>query len=994
MFNRVLAGAMALALVGCTGDSTTESSSLDPTPSSIAASSVVSVSSVAISSVATQPSSSAPAISSLALSSSSATVSSASNVAGNFALGEAVYVAQCQACHNPDGKGFGQDLTQLSTVEYPTFEALVTYNNNEMPWNKGFECEGDCALNVTRYIVDHYKGIDWTTAGSSSSAAPVIPSVDVPALIQSEDFMAFEDSTPENKGSCGDVNQPVDLQPKAAGGGTCDVNWTDAGEWLEYKISVPEDKIYTIGVSLAATNANKTVTVSVNGAAVGSTTAPTNGWTAFGTVMINNVALDAGDHVVRVTMDTGGVNFDYIEFKISDNQSGIVGDAARGKVLYMMPSQGCAGCHGENGEGLGIQKIYSDRNEFIVDDVVLNLADYLRQAMPRANPDLCGAQCSADIAAFILGQSWNEGVEEEKPIACEMVGSAQDHLNSPLRMLTKNQLSHLLADTFAPLNINPNNIAKDLADDTVLAGFATNYGKGANFFQVSALDNWGKEIGTRAANNYANLMGCNIDNAGCVENYLKQFGRLLFRRTLIAGEVTTFKAIATAAGGGKPAVEAVTLALILAPQTNYEMYAQTANRTLLSGAEIASKLAFLIWDRAPDSDLIAAGEAGELNTSANVKAKAAQMLDDARAIDGIGFFYDNWLSLNALQDAEPATQGVTKEDLAGECASTPQCQGLYSGATDCKLSEGAVCYCGADVCGVKAGDDNNQNVASVRAARDEIARVSAYLTLEQDAKLGDIFTSRTAVVDDALAAMYGVNTNGAPQYAGGAVVQLNAQRRSGLLTRSAFMRLGAHELDSGISARGNNVRTNVLCDPIPEPSADILAQFPKLPPDYDLTFRQKLEQVHLKAGGACQGCHELMDPIGFMFENYDGLGRYRTEYTLVDNEPEQGQQPGPTFTVDVDSTGEIFERIKPFDLPKNFDSAIDFSEALASSETAAACYAEKWFIRANGRFITQEDICSSDAMFTRFKNNNYSLKEMIYAIVTSSSFRFRNADAQ
>ena len=994
MFNRVLAGAMALALVGCTGTSTTESSSSDPTPSSTAASSVMSVSSVTASSVISLPSSSAPASSSQPLSSTSGAASSVTNTAGDFALGEEIYLAQCQMCHDSNGKGFGQDLTLLSNTEYPSFEALVTYNNNEMPLNKGFECEGDCALNVTRYIVDYYNGIDWSAAGSSSSAAPVIPSVDVPALIQSEDFVAFEDTTPGNKGNCGDVNQPVDFQPKAAGGGTCDVNWTEAGEWLEYKISVPEDKIYNIGVSLAAINVNKTVTVRVNGAAVGSVAAPTNGWTAFGTVIINNVALDAGEHVVRVTMDTGGANFDFIEFKVSANQSGVVGDAARGKPLYMSKEQGCAGCHGENGEGLGIQKIYSDRNEFVTDGQVLNLADYLRQTMPRANPGLCGAQCSADIAAYIRGQNWNEGVEEEKPIACEAGGTAQDHLNSPLRMLTKHQLSHLLVDTFPSLNIDPANIAKDLADDTVLAGFATNYGKGANFFQISALDNWGKAIGTRAANNYANLMGCNITNAGCVENYLKQYGRLLFRRTLSTAEVTTFKAIATAAGGGKPAVEAVTLALILAPQTSYEMYAQTASRTPLTGAEIASKLAFLIWDRAPDSDLIAAGEAGELNTSAKVKAKAAQMLDDARAIEGIGFFYDNWLSLNALQETAAVIQGVTKEDLAGECASTQQCQGLYSGATDCKLSEGAVCYCGTDICGVKAGGDGNQGVASVRAARDEVARVSAYLTLEQDAKLGDLFTTRTAVVDGALAAMYGVSTNGAPQYAGGAVVQLNAQRRSGLLTRSAFMRLGAHELDSGISARGNNVRTNVLCDPIPEPSADILAQFPKLPPDYDLTFRQKLEQVHLKAGGACQGCHELMDPIGFMFENYDGLGRYRTEYTLVDNDPAQGQAPGPTFTVDVDSTGEIFERIKPFDLPKNFDSAIDFSEALATSETAAACYTEKWFVRANGRFITQEDICSSDAMFTRFKNNNYSLKEMIYAIVTSSSFRFRNADAQ
>ena len=1009
MLNRVLAGAMALALVGCVANDTpTESSSSTPDAiSSSPASSVMPVSSIASSS-SIRSSSSLAASSIAVVSSSQAPVSSAaasstapvaSECAQSVEAGQTAY-SNCVNCHGAVGSNGVTTGGSPGGVIAPTDSvwgknnyaiSLSQYINDYMGSFSG--CTGDCADNVAAYLTSKTNQAWCPESGSSSSSAPVVPAVTVPAIIQSEDFIAAEDSTPENKGNCGDMNQAVDLQPKAAGGGTCDVNWTDAGEWLEYKIAVPEDKIYNIAVSLAATNTNKTVTVSIDGVAVGQATSPANGWTAFGASNINNVALDAGEHIVRVTMNTGAANFDFIEFTLSNNQSGIEGDATRGKTLYMSAAQGCAGCHGENGEGLGIQKIYSDRQEFIVGSEVLNLPDYLRKTMPRANPDLCGAQCSADIAAYISAQNWNVGVEEEKPIACDG-GTAADHLNSPLRMLTQSQLSHLLADTFAPLNLNAGNIAKDLADDTVLAGFATNYGKGANFFQIAGLDKWGKEIGTRAANNYSALMGCAITTTSCVDNYLKQYGRLLFRRSLTTAEVTTFKAIATAAGGGKPAVEAVTLALILAPQTNYEMYAATTTRKQLTGAEIAAKLAFLIWDRAPDDALIAAGEAGELQTAAQVKTKAEQMLADPRAFDGIAFFYDNWLSLNALKE-EPqggATGAVTLENLKGECASTAQCQGKYTGATDCKISAGAVCYCGNTVCGIKTG--TTANIANAQSARDEVARLSAYLTLEQNGTLGDIFTSRTAIVDADLAKLYDVSTSGAPLYRGGSVVQLNPQQRAGLLTRSGFMRVGAHELDSGISARGNNIRTNVLCDPIPEPSADILAQFPKLPPDYDLTFRQKLEEVHLKAGGACQGCHELMDPIGFMFENYDGLGRYRTEYTLVDKDPAAGQQAGPTLTVNVDSTGMLLERIKPFDLPQHFDSALDFSEALAGSDTAAECYATKWFIRANGRFMNQGDICSADALFTRFKNNNYSLKEMIYAIVTSSSFRFRNPDAQ
>jgi hypothetical protein len=35
-------------------------------------------------------------------------------------------------------------------------------------------------------------------------------------------------------------------------------------------------------------------------------------------------------------------------------------------------------------------------------------------------------------------------------------------------------------------------------------------------------------------------------------------------------------------------------------------------------------------------------------------------------------------------------------------------------------------------------------------------------------------------------------------------------------------------------------------------------------------------QLH-RASAACAGCHAKMDPIGFALENFDALGRYRTE---------------------------------------------------------------------------------------------------------------------
>ena len=42
-----------------------------------------------------------------------------------------------------------------------------------------------------------------------------------------------------------------------------------------------------------------------------------------------------------------------------------------------------------------------------------------------------------------------------------------------------------------------------------------------------------------------------------------------------------------------------------------------------------------------------------------------------------------------------------------------------------------------------------------------------------------------------------------------------------------------------------------------------------------MTMRQQME-AH-RANPACAGCHKMMDPIGFAMENFDGIGKWRTE---------------------------------------------------------------------------------------------------------------------
>ena len=82
----------------------------------------------------------------------------------------------------------------------------------------------------------------------------------------------------------------------------------------------------------------------------------------------------------------------------------------------------------------------------------------------------------------------------------------------------------------------------------------------------------------------------------------------------------------------------------------------------------------------------------------------------------------------------------------------------------------------------------------------------------------------------------------------------------------------AKENDSDVVSRGKFIREMLLCQPLPPPPANVNAVPP--PPDGKTTQRQRINQH--SADPTCAGCHSLMDPLGFAFERYDGVGKYRT----------------------------------------------------------------------------------------------------------------------
>jgi hypothetical protein len=132
----------------------------------------------------------------------------------------------------------------------------------------------------------------------------------VPGTIEAEDFdaggegVAYRDTTAGNAGGAY-RDTDVDIEPTADGGGGYNVGWMPAGEWLNYTISIPESRTYTLTARVAASGPGGTFHVEFDGVnKTGPLTIPnTRGWQSW-TDVTATVTLDAGVRSMRVVADS------------------------------------------------------------------------------------------------------------------------------------------------------------------------------------------------------------------------------------------------------------------------------------------------------------------------------------------------------------------------------------------------------------------------------------------------------------------------------------------------------------------------------------------------------------------------------------------------------------------------------------------------------------------------------------------------------------------
>jgi len=337
----------------------------------------------------------------------------------------------------------------------------------------------------------------------------------------------------------------------------------------------------------------------------------------------------------------------------------------------------------------------------------------------------------------------------------------------------------------------------------------------------------------------------------CAREVLEQVGRLLYRRPLTEAELNTQMAIARDAATDLKDFYAglrVSLTnLLVSPMFLFrqENIENVGGRYRLDGYTKASRLSHLLWDTAPDDELLRAASSGELHTQKGLARQVDRLLNSPRLEQGVRAFFADMLGFDEFKT-------LTKDTA------------IYPKFTNVLVSQ----------------------------AQEQTLRTITALLVKDRGDYRDIFTTRKTFLTPSLGILYAVPVvvdrpiNTPELWV--PVEYPEGDARTGILTHASFVALHSHPGRSSPTLRGKALREIFLCQKVPQPPGNV--SFEDVQDDTHAerkTVRARVN-AHL-TNPVCAGCHKITDPIGLALENFDSAGGYR----LTEN----GE--------DIDTSGEL-----------------------------------------------------------------------------------------
>jgi Protein of unknown function (DUF1592)/Protein of unknown function (DUF1588)/Protein of unknown function (DUF1587)/Protein of unknown function (DUF1585)/Protein of unknown function (DUF1595)/Ca-dependent carbohydrate-binding module xylan-binding/Planctomycete cytochrome C len=411
-----------------------------------------------------------------------------------------------------------------------------------------------------------------------------------------------------------------------------------------------------------------------------------------------------------------------------------------------------------------------------------------------------------------------------------------------------------------------------------------------------------------------------VDQREAAREILARFATRAFRRPVKAEEVERFlKLYDKSAKSGERFENRIRLTLsgvLVSPHFLFRVELDPPNAKTgavypINEFELASRLSYFFWSSMPDDELFALAAQGNLRK--NLDAQVKRLLKDPKSAAFVQNFAGQWLTIRKLDTINPDPKVFPQFD---------------------------------------------------KELRDAMRRETELFfdaILREDHSILDFLDADFTFVNERLAKHYGI-----AGVKGSAFKRVKLPpERGGVLTQASILTLTSNSTRTAPVKRGKWVLEQILNTPPPPPPPDV----PNLPQETELTgsLRQVMEQH--RANPVCASCHERMDPIGFAFENFDAIGRWRDK---------DGKYP-------IDSSG-VLPDGKTFKGPGELKTILKDKKDLFGR-----CLTEKLLTYALGRGVEDYDKCAVDKILGVLDKNDYRFSVLLMETIRSEPFQMRTA---
>lgn len=340
----------------------------------------------------------------------------------------------------------------------------------------------------------------------------------------------------------------------------------------------------------------------------------------------------------------------------------------------------------------------------------------------------------------------------------------------------------------------------------------------------------------------------------------------------------------------------------------------------ISNLELATRLSYFLWSSMPDDTLLRAAYYEDLHDLQVLNREAKRMMNNPKFQRFSESFATQWLGV--------------EETLISPMADKK----LFPEFTD----------------------------ALRQSMKKEVIDYFHYVFTERR-NLLELLNSDYSLLDESLAEYYGVPGVEGSEFR---PVNVAGHGRGGILGMGAVLTATSLPNRTSPVLRGQWVLDQILGTPAPPPPPDV----PELGEDSDgkhdeLDVRAVLEKH--RESPACAGCHNKMDPIGFVMENFDAVGRWRTYY--------KGLATIDPTAVMVNGT--------------EVNGPVELREYLTGEkEKFAKNFSRKMLSYALGRGIAFTDSQVIRDMTTGLLDSDFNSEQLVLSLVNSYPFRHRRSD--